>query len=140
MWPSVSAPALTGSDIEKLVTGKTLRTDGHVAWYFTPDRRIEGGFMQWRATEQELCPAKEVKTDAFHRGTDGVCYTYTLHPSKGSWSVKDNQLCVNVSWSTGAKNDCRYVTILLDNIALFDASGKIDGKGMKLLNGRSLAE
>ena len=77
--------------------------------------------------------------DAFYRGLDGVCYTYKLFASSGSWSVRDNQLCVDVRWETGAKNACRYVTILLDDIALFEATGKIDGKGMKLLKGKALA-
>ena len=141
MWPSVIAPALTGSDIEKVVTGNTLRTNGHVAWYFSPDKKIEGGFVQWsRAEQDKSCPATEVATDAFYRGMDGICYTYKLYPSQGTWSVRDNQLCVNVTWNTGTKNDCRYVTILLDDIALFDATGKIDGKGMNLLKGKSLAE
>lgn len=141
MWPSVTAPALTGSDVQKLVTGNTLRTDGHVAWYFAPDKSIEGGYVEWsKAANDKSCPAKEDPKDAFYRGTDGVCYTYKLYPSKGTWSVKDNQLCVNVSWATGKKEDCRYVTILLDDIALFGSDGKIDGKGMKVHKGKSIAE
>lgn len=139
MWPSVVAPALTGADVEKVVTGNTLRTDGHVAWYFAPDRSIEGGFVEWKATGQENCPAQEDPKDVFYRGLDGVCYTYKLYSSSGNWSVRDNQLCLDVRWETGVKADCRYVTILLDDIALFDATGKIDGKGMKLLKGKSLA-
>jgi len=35
--------------------------------------------------------------------------------------------------------DCRYVTVLLEDIALFDANGKFDGKDMKLLKGKSIA-
>jgi hypothetical protein len=140
MWPSVTIPALSSADIEKVVSGNTLRTDAHVAWYFTPDRRIEGGFVEWKATGQQSCPEKEIATDAFHRGTDGICYTYELHESKGTWAVRDNQLCLDVSWANGAKKDCRYIAILLDDIALFDDHGRIDGKGMKLLKGRSLAE
>jgi hypothetical protein len=140
MWPSVVAPALSSSDIEKVVTGNTLRTDGHVAWYFGADRSIEGGYVEWKATDKARCPAKEDPKDKFYIGTDGVCYTYTLYPSKGNWSVKDNQLCLNVSWATGKRNDCRYLTILLDDLALFDAQGAIDGKGMKLHKGKSIAE
>jgi hypothetical protein len=138
MWPSVSAPALTGGDVAKLVTGNTLRTEAHVAWYFTPNKAIEGAFIDWKPTDSKSCPAKEDPKDVFYRGTDGVCYTYKVYPSKGTWSVRNNQLCVNVSWETGKKDDCRYVTILLDNIALFDSNGKIDGKGMKLLKGKAL--
>ena len=140
MWPSVVAPALTGSDIEKVVTGNTLRTNGHVAWYFSPDKKIEGGFVQWSRAEDKSCPTPEVETDVFYRGMDGICYTYKLYSSQGTWSIRENQLCVNVTWQTGKKDDCRYVTILLDDIALFDATGKIDGKGMKLLKGKSIAE
>lgn len=140
MWPSVVAPALSSADLEKVVTGNTLRTDGHVAWYFAPDRSVEGGYVEWKPTDKKLCPAKENPKDAFYIGTDGVCYTYKLYPSQGSWSVRDNQLCLNISWATGKKNDCRYLTILLDDLALFDAQGKIDGKGMKLVKGKSIAE
>jgi hypothetical protein len=140
MWPTITVPALSNADIKKLVTGNTLRTDGHVAWHFTPDGGIEGGYVEWTATKSESCPAKDDPKDAFYRGTDNQCYTYKLYPSKGAWSAKDNQLCVNVTWSTGAKNDCRYVAILLDDIALFDSQGKIDGKGMKLLKGKAIAE
>lgn len=140
MWPSIHIPALSSSDIRKTVTGNTLRTDAHVGWYFTPDQRIEGNFVEWKATDSKNCPAQDVKTDAFYRGTDGVCYTYTVHESKGSWSVRDNQLCVNVTWAVGQKNDCRYVAILLDDIALFGNEGKIDGKGMKLLKGKALEQ
>jgi hypothetical protein len=140
MWPSITIPALSSADIKKVVSGNTLRTDGHVAWYLAPDLRIEGGFVEWKATDAQSCPQQEIATDAFHRGTDGVCYTYKLYPSKGTWSVRDNQLCVNVSWDTGAKNDCRYVAILLEDIVLFDQTGKIDGKGMKLLKGKSIAK
>ena len=68
---------------------------------------------------------------------DGSCYSFTVLPSKGTWSIRENQLCVNVAWSGGAKKDCRYVTILLDDIALFDSTGKIDGKGMKLHKGKA---
>jgi hypothetical protein len=138
MWPSITIPALSTADIEKVVTGHTLRTDAHVGWYFTPDQRIEGGFVEWKATESKSCPEPDNPSDAFYRGTDGVCYTYTSYPSKGTWSARDNQLCVNVSWATGEKNACRYVAILLDDIALFDSNGKIDGKGMKLLKGKAL--
>lgn len=140
MWPSVVAPALSSSDIEKVVTGNTLRTDGHVAWYFAANRSIAGSFIDWQATDKKRCPAKEDPKDAFYLGTDGVCYTYTVHPSKGNWSVRDNQLCLNVSWATGKREDCRYLTILLDDLALFDGQGKIDGKGMKLLKGKALEE
>jgi len=138
MWPSINIPALSTADIKKVVTGNTLRTDGHVAWYFTPDQHIEGGFVEWKATESKFCPAPEDPNDVFYRGTDGICYTYKLYESKGSWAVRDNQLCVDVSWASGEKKGCRYVAILLEDIALFDANGKIDGKGMKLLKGRAL--
>jgi hypothetical protein len=140
MWPSVVAPALSSSDIEKVVSGNTLRTDGHFAWYFGADRSVEGGQTEWTPVERKLCPAKEVDTDKVYLGTDGICYTYKLYQSKGTWSVRDNQLCLNISWSTGKKDDCRYLTILLDDLALFDARGKIDGKGMKLLKGKSIGE
>lgn len=140
MWPSITIPALSSADLPKVVSGNTLRTNGHVAWYFDPNGSVEGGYVDWKSTEQKNCPAKDDPKDRFYRGTDGVCYTYTLYPSKGTWSVRDNQLCLDVTWDAGSKKGCRYVAILLDDIALFDGNGKIDGKGMKLLKGKSIAE
>jgi hypothetical protein len=140
MWPTISIPALSSADIPKVVSGNTLRTDHHVMWYFDPKGAIEGGYVDWKSTDQKNCPAKEDPNDRVHRGTDGVCYTSRWYPSKGTWSVRDNQLCLDVKWDTGSKNGCRHVAILLDDIALFDANGKIDGKGMKLLKGKSIAE
>jgi hypothetical protein len=140
MWPSVTAPALTGHDVEKVVTGNTLRTNGHVAWYFTPDKQLEGGFLDWKQADQKVCPATDDPKDAYYRNPAGECWTYKLYPVQGTWDIRDNQLCLNVKWNTGARNDCRYVTILLDDVALFDAQGKIDGKGMHLLKGKQIAE
>lgn len=140
MWPSVTAPALTGHDIEKVVTGNTLRTNAHVAWYFTADKKVEGGFVDWKQTDTKQCPAVDDPKDHYYRNPEGECWKYTLYPVQGMWAVRDNQLCLNVKWDAGARDNCRYVTILLDNIALFDAHGKIDGKGMHLLKGKQIAE
>ena len=139
MWPTLTIPALSTADVQKAVTNRTLRTEAHDAWYFAADGTLEGGHMEWSATEQKFCPAQENPKDVFYRGTDGVCYTYKIHPSRGTWNVRDNQLCLDITWSTGNKKACRYVAILLEDIALFDANGKIDGKGMKLLQGKSIA-
>lgn len=142
MWPSVTAPALTGAEITRVVAGNTLQLPGHVSYYFTKSNSVEGRYIHWdQLPSVSACPAQNVEGgDYYLNPTTNVCWKQTILPLQGTWAVKSHQLCLDVSWSGGKKQDCRYVTILLDNIAMFDASGVIDGKGHKLFQGKKLEQ
>ena len=72
MWPSITIPALSSADIKKVVSGNTLRTDGHVAWYFTPDRAhrrrvrgVEGDRAAVVSSERD-CDGRVLSRDRRH--------------------------------------------------------------------------
>lgn len=142
MWPSVVAPALTGPEIAKVVTGNTLQLPGHYSYHFTSGHTVDGLYIHWdQLSKASDCPARNAEgSDYYLNPNTQVCWKQQTLPLQGDWSIKDHQLCLDVAWSGGKKEGCRYVTILLDNIALFDAAGSIDGKGHKLLPGKQLAQ
>lgn len=138
MWPTLTVPALTDAEIRKVVTGNTLSMEGHVNYYFTAAGAVEGNHTDWeKLADAKQCPKREVETDNLYLNGD-TCWKATVLPLKGAWTTKNHQLCINVTWTGGSKNDCRYLAILLDDVAFFDATGHIDGKGHKLLKGKDL--
>ena len=134
MWPSVTAPALTGPEIEKVVKGNTLTMTWHYDYFFTPDGSLAGTSTTFKKLgDASKCPAKIVEGDGYSLSSDKSCWKTTVVPTAGTWSVKNHQLCLDIRWTGGAKQACQYVAILLDDVALFDVTGAIDGKGMKLV-------
>ena len=139
-WPTVTAPALTGPEIAKVVTGNTLQLPGHASYYFAGGNRVEGSYIHWtQMSKSSDCPAQNVEDGDYYRNVkDGICWKKAVLDLQGKWEISKHQLCLDVSWSGGKKEGCRYVTILLDDIALFEATGGIDGKGHKLVKGKQL--
>src|SRR5688500_13429230 len=142
MWPTVTAPALTGPEIAKVVTGNSLQLEGHFSYYFTAQQRVEGLSIEWQKLPSvKDCPAQNVEGSEFYLNTrENVCWKSKTLPLQGSWKINNHQLCFDVTWEGGKKQDCRYVAILLDDVALFDASGKLDSKGHTLLQGKQLEQ
>lgn len=142
MWPTVSAPALTGPEIAKVVTGNSLQLEGHFSYYFTAQQRVEGLFIDWQKMPKlSDCPKQNVEGSEFYLNErENVCWKSTILPLQGSWKVANHQLCFDVSWTGGSQKECRYVAIVLDDIALFDAAGKMETKGHTLLQGKQLEQ
>lgn len=142
MWPSVTAPALTGPEIEKVVKGNTLTMKWHYDYYFSPDGTLAGTSSSFeKLGEASKCPKGFVEGEGYSMSSDGkTCWKIPVAPTQGTWSIKNHQLCMDIKWKGGAKQTCQYVTILLDDIALFNANGKVDGKGMKLVKGKQLTK
>ena len=140
MWPRVSAPALTGEQIKTVVTDNTVRSDEHHALYFGKNGTLEGWYTTWaKGPDAKACPKSETAGDNFFRAGED-CYLKTIHQVSGPWEVRDHQVCVKLEWMQARQNPCWYVTILLDRVALFDASGKIEGKGNDLKRGKVLPQ
>jgi hypothetical protein len=142
MWPSVTAPALTGPEIEKVVKGNTLTMTWHYDYHFAADGSLAGTNTTFKKLgDASKCPAKIVEGDGYSLSSDKrSCWKTTVVPTAGAWSVKNHQLCLDIRWTGGVKQACQYVAILLDDIALFDVTGTIDGKGMKLVKGKQLTK
>jgi len=142
MWPTVSAPALTGPEIEKVVKGNTLTMKWHYDYYFAPDGTLLGTQTSFeKLGDASKCPKGFVEGEGYSMSSDGkTCWKIPVVPAAGTWQIRNHQLCFDLTWQGGAKRSCQYLTILLDNIALFDANGKIEGKGMKLVKGKFLTK
>lgn len=141
MWPRVSAPALTGPEIRKVVAGNTLQTIENRGYYFAPDGRLEGWTAEWNQIDNfSACPKPEVAGDPYYLAPkSNTCWTKTATPLAARWKIEDHQLCIVGNVPDVGNNPCSYVTILLDAVALFDQNGKVIGEGMKLTAGRTLA-
>ena len=142
MWPTVSAPALTGPEIATVITGNSLQLEGHFSYYFTAQQRVEGLFIDWQQMPKTSDrPKQNVEDGEFYLNErENVCWRNKILPLQGSWKIDSHQLCLDVSWSGGKKQECRYVAILLDDIALFNVSGAMEGKGYQLLQGKQLKQ
>ncbi|MFC3052240.1 hypothetical protein [Kordiimonas pumila] len=138
MWPSVIAPAMTGDQVKQAMTGRTLVTPAHVAYYFSKKGSVEGWYAAWEKRDTKECPVPEVEDLYFYEKAADTCWYNNTLPLKGSWKVDNNQLCIDAKWKGGSVDSCWYVTVLLDDIALFKTDGDIEGKGMKLLDGKVL--
>lgn len=113
---------------------------GHASYYFAGGNRVEGSYIHWtQLPSASDCPTPNVEDGDYYLNPKGkICWKKQVLALQGKWEVKSHQLCLDVSWSNGKKEGCRYVTILLDDIAMFDATGQIDGKGHKLVRGKEL--
>lgn len=140
MWPRVTAPALTGEQVKTVVTGNTIHMPEHQAMYFDKNGTLEGWYATWaKGADPKACPKTEVPGDNYFRAGEN-CFVKTVHQVSGPWEVRDHQLCAKIQWLGERKDPCWYVTILLDDIALFDAAGKIEGKGNDLKRGKVLSQ
>lgn len=140
MWPRVSAPALTGPEIRKVVAGNTLQTIENRGYYFAPNGRLEGWTAKWDKIDNlGACPKREIAGDLYYLAPkSNTCWRKTPARLASSWNIKDNQLCIVGNVPDVGNNPCSYVTILLDAIALFDQNGKVIGEGMVLTPGKTL--
>lgn len=129
---TVSVPALDDAQIKKVVSGNTLRTEYHLAYYLDPSGSAEGWEMQWEKVDPSKCAPQKLQ--------NGECWvSKTLKLPASKWAVKGNQLCVTptISAVTGAGN-CAEVYMMLNKVALFGSDGKMVGKGSDLHKGRAL--
>ena len=138
MWPRISAPALTGEQIRKIVTGNTVRNNESVALYFSADSTVEAWFDDWTAVAAGVkCPSPEVGGDEYSY-RENACQKKTIVPVKGSWEVRDDKLCPKLVWATGKNETCWYVALILDKVVLFDEAGKLLGFGKSVKRGKVL--
>jgi hypothetical protein len=135
MLPSVTSPALRGSQIKKALTGNTLHSFGASSLHYDTTGKLAGWVGSWALTSAKTCPAKAPE-ETYFQGDKG-CYQLTRHDAAGTWTIKDDQLCQSFTANGKATTGCSYVALLLDTFALFDsASGEMSGKGFKLVAGK----
>lgn len=131
---TVSVPALDDAQIKKVVSGNTLRTEYHLAYYLDPSGSAEGFEILWEKVDPSKCAP-----DKLQNGECWTSRTVKLPPSK--WAARDGKLCVTPKLAsvTGAEG-CAEVYMVLNKVALFSSDGKLVGKGSDLYKGRRLEE
>lgn len=107
VWPTVSVPALNGSQIPKALIGNSLTMAYHHTLQFAGDGSVGGYAIE-----------KSAKA-----------------PIAGTWRVDNHRLCLDARWTGNALNRCFHVFFMLDSVALVEDGGKIWHKGHKLVKG-----
>ena len=131
---SVSVPALDDAQIKKVVSGNTLRTEHHIAYYLNPSGTAEGWDIQYEKVAPAKCAPEKLQ--------NGECWTATtLKFPASNWSVRDGKLCISPQLKaiTGA-GTCAEVYMVINKVVLFGSDGKMVGKGSDLHKGRKLEE
>lgn len=140
MWPRISAPALTGDQVRMTITGNSIRSDEHHAFYFDKNGTVEGWYATWaKGPDAKACPKTEVAGDNFFRAGE-ACYLKTVVNFSGPWRISNHQVCASINWMGKTQDPCWHVALLLDRVALFAASGKLEGKGNDLVRGKVLGQ
>lgn len=135
MRPTVSVPALTGDEIEKTIPGNTLAIPYHYALQFNKNGKVGGYTVEYKVRDNvNECPKIEDPSDNYLL-YEGVCSLRTEVKWSGKWKVKNDRLCMSVKWPSGAENDCYYVALMLDRVALFKSNGDLSAKGHVLKKG-----
>lgn len=134
---AISIPALSGPQIVQALSGNTLRQGDNVAAHFGGRETFSGWQVKWDEVELARCASGD---PTFEKGEDGICYHRTYPAiSGGTWAVRDDKVCVAAAaGSDFAAQGCLSVFLVLSDIVLFDASGKMVGKPYELLKGAKL--
>ena len=140
MWPRVSLPALSSTQIKKLITGNTLRSNEELALHFAADNTLEGWDDDWSPMpdNSKCTPTPPRPSDYFPE--DGKCLKKEIVPVTGTWAVSNNQLCATLKWPGGTRDVCWYMAVMLDRVALFDVgnNGRMEKGGNAVRPGKVL--
>lgn len=139
MRRSFSVPALTGSQLQQVFAGNTLGQHRWLSMYLQPDGTASGWHGYFKEIERSRCPQQDTDGDGLHLDANR-CMQLTFANYQGAkWSVQDDKLCIpNIEGKSG--NSCYYAALVLNNVALFDESGKMIGKGKDLAKGNRVSQ
>jgi hypothetical protein len=132
----VVVPPLNEAQVTEALTGNTLRRQEAFALHFESGGRFSGWEIKWETVDAAQC----AKGEPNYELEEGTCWHHSdVKIPQGTWSVRDGMLCTQPALVTAANaNECVSMFILLDDIALFDKSGKMIGKGNELVQGKHL--
>jgi hypothetical protein len=132
-----SVPALTGGQVKQAVAGNSLRSENHFAVYFSPDGQFRGWALSWAQGPKDDCTSRK---DPNRVLMEGQCWIGADTNLSGSWTIKDDTLCLNPSPRpvTDGKQ-CVRAAIVLNSVLFFGSDGKMVRKGSDLRKGLQLA-
>ncbi len=136
---TVTVPALKGAQISEALTGNTLARSSAFALHFRSGGKFSGWETKWVPVAAADC-AKAGSDENYEKGDDGSCeHRVTVQVPQGTWRIAGNLLCTQPALERAAGgNECTSAFLILDNLVLFDRSGKMMGKPNELLKGPRL--
>lgn len=135
--PEFVAPTLTDSQIKAALVGNTVRKDQAVAIYFGKDGKVEGWKRDWsKAASMDQCPTKLGDN---YEVSDGQCWIATVNPIVGSYTIRNNSICMPAySGKAADGNVCYYFAFITKFVVIADGK-KVYGGGKDLVLGKELA-
>lgn len=134
---SFTVPALSGEQLTKALSGNSLRQEAHYAMHLEPSGQYRGWALSWEKAPMAQCPSDEGPN---HSIDDGQCWVASEGEIKGTWSVKDDTLCLSPApEQVSGAHDCVRAALVLNDVVLFGPDGKMIGKGNNLLKGENAA-
>lgn len=133
--PVFATPALTSEQLQMALPGRTIRKDQAVAFYFGKDGIVEGWKRDWAKTDMGNCPSA-MGDD--HEIDNGVCYTATVNPIKGPYTIKDGQVCMPAySGKPADGTACYYIGFVTKFVMVGDGK-RTYGSGKDFVEGKEL--
>ena len=134
----VTIPALNGAQVWKALEGNTLRRNNAFALTFGAGT-FRGWQHRWEKVDAQRC-ASAKKGDPTLEMEDGECWhRLDFDIPRGTWRIEHDMLCTEPALIRVAEGQrCVSLALVLDNVALFGADGKMIGKGAELVPGEHL--
>jgi len=133
--PVFATPALDDRQLKAALTGRTIRKDQAVAFYFGPDGKVEGWKRDWSPADPSQCPTALGDN---HEIDDGKCYTAVVNPINGPYTIKDGRVCMPAySGKPADGTGCYYIGFVTKYVMIGDGE-RTYGSGKDLVDGRQL--
>jgi hypothetical protein len=115
--------------------GNTIRKDQAVAIYFDPNGSVQGWKRDWAKADMTSCPTPLGEDYEIEHG---ICYTATVNPIIGKYSIKGNQVCMPAYSGKPADGQaCYYIAFATKYVMIGDGI-RTYGSGKELVKGKTL--
>jgi hypothetical protein len=133
--PDFKIPALNEQQLKMALPGNTIRKDQAVAIYFDPNGTVQGWKRDWAKAEMAQCPtplSEDYEVD------NGVCYTATVNPIVGPYTIKGNQVCMPAYSGKAADGQACYYVAFATKFVMIGDGQRTYGSGKDIVRGRVL--
>lgn len=135
---SFSVPALNKEQLEKAVTDNTLARRSAFAIHMSSTGQYEGWQRIWDQRDREDCPMRGGVNFAWYVNHSGECWFATDSDIRGSWTIRDDMLCLDPVPVRLTDARCNRITLVLNSVVMWDEAGKMFGKGSELRQGKRI--
>ena len=133
--PDFKIAALDEQQLKMALPGNTIRKDQAVAIYFAPNGMVQGWKRDWAKAEMAQCPTplgEDYEIDS------GACYTATVNPIVGPYSIKGSQVCMPAYSGKPADGQACYYIAFATRFVMIGDGQRTYGSGKDIVRGRML--